>query len=471
MVKRSLFVFPTGIAYLSFLLFLGSCKKINEATELGGKLVPAVDNVHTFEVSLNTATQNRLLSDTDYVLYSDLVAVGDLFDPEFGHTHANIDFNISPSTIGTYPFVKTDSLTIDSVVLSLSYIAAYGDTLNNGIQTVHVYEIEQHTGFNDSSLYRYIDPATDFSTTGVELGSGTYTIRSLEDTTMLTRGTDTSYVNNVVRIKLDNALGQRFAQYDTSNGYKSDSLFRSLFAGLSIKADPGSNSLTYFNLTNTTDTKLTVYFRYGLHDTLSFDYVHAANGQSNFVDRQPGGNYLSYLNNGAGDLIYLQSAPGSYVAVTIPGLDTFSNKIIHRAEILAEKVPSISDDIFSAPVQMMLDRKNKLTPDTIFTLSNDLVTDITGNVGFPAFGGRLLSDNTVRFDISRYVQSIITQHAPNDTLRIYAPFRTTVFSPGLNSLISIKALSAVAQGRIVLAGGNYADPTKRLRLRIIYSNL
>lgn len=470
-MKSKILVLSIGIVFLSAFLFFPSCKKINQATELGDDLVPAVDNVHTFEVALGAITRNSLFTDTTQVLYSDLLALGDIDDPEFGHTHANIDFNITPSAFGAYPFIKNDSLNIDSVVLSLSYAGAFGDTLNNGMQTLHVYEIDPASGFNDSTLYKYADPATDFSTTGAELGSATFTVKNLKDTLTLIRGTDTTQVSNVVRIRLDNSLGIRFTQYDTTDGYKSDSLFRALFAGLAIKADPVGNAMSYFNLSDQINTKLTVYFRYGKSDTASFDFLHEVNGQSNYVNREIGGNYLTYLNSGAGDEVYLQSTPGSYVTIKIPALDSFSNKVIHRAEIVGEKIPSLSDDIFTAPSQLMLDRKNKLTPDTIFMLPNDLIADATGNIGFSSFGGTLLSDNTVRFNISRYVQSIVTRHEPNDTLRIYAPVRTNVFNSNLNTPISIHVIDAVAKGRIVLGGGNYADSTKRLRLRIIYSNL
>ncbi len=470
-MKIQISVFSSGIVFLSFLIFFSSCRRINEATELGDKLVPAVDNVHTFEVSLNAITNNALLVDSTKVLYNDLLALGDIDDPEFGHTHANIDFNISPSAFGTYPFVKTDSLNIDSVVLSLSYKAAYGDTLNNGIQTLHVYEVAPNSGFNDTTLYKYSDPSSDFPITGPDLGSATFSIKNLQDTVTLIRGTDTTQVNNVVRIKLDNSLGVRFAQYDTTNGYKNDSLFRTLFAGLAIKADPVGNALSYFDLSDFTNTKLTVYFRYGKNDTTSFDYYHALEGQTNYIDRQNGGNYLAYLNNGAGDKIYLQSAPGSYVSIKIPALDTFSNKVIHRAEIVATKIPSASDDIFTVPSELILDRKNKGNPDTAFMLQNDLIADVSGSVGFSSFGGTLLSDNTFRFNISRYVQGIITRHEPNDTLRIYAPLRTNLFNSNFNIPLSLSILEAIAKGRVVLGGGSYADSTMRLRLRIIYSNL
>jgi hypothetical protein len=475
-VKSRILVLSIGSVFFTSLIFL-SCKKINEATELGDGLLPAVDNVHTFEVALNAVTKNILINDSTQIFYSDIVALGDMNDPEFGHTHANIDFNITPAAFGTYPFVKPDSVVIDSVVLSLSYQGAYGDTVNNGIQTLRVYEIDQNSVFNnDTTLYKFSDPASDFATIGPQLGSATYTINKLKDTITLIRAGDTSKVSNVVRIRLDNSLGTRFAQYDTTSsatgGFKSDSIFRRLFRGFAIKADQTGNALSYFSLSDIAKTKLTVYYKYGNTVTSSFDFYHVVlRGQSNYINRQNGGNYLAYLNSGAGDRIYLQSTPGSYVSIKIPGLDVLGNKVIHRAELLALKIPSASDDAFTPPSRLILDRTNRGTPDTAFMLQNDLVADATGNIGFSAFGGTLLSDNTYRFNISRYVQSIVTKHEPNDTLRLYAPLRTTVYNSSFKTFLSIPVIDAIAKGRVVLGGGSHADSLMRLRLRIIYSNL
>jgi hypothetical protein len=477
-VKSRILVVSISSIFLCSLTFL-SCKKINEATTLGDDLVPAVDNIHTFEVALNTVTNNLLFNDTTLVGYYDFVAFGDFNDPEFGHTHANSCFSISPSSFGRYPFVKNDSkLKIDSVVLSLSYHDTYGDTLNDGIQTLRVYEVDPNSGFNDTSYYRtyyrFSDPASDFATTGSELGSATFSIKNLKDSIDVVRPGDTSKVTNVVRIRLDNSLGNRFAQYDTINGsnggFYSDSIFRSLFRGFSVKADPTGNALSYFSLSDITNTKLTVYYTYDT-TALSFDFYHAANGQSNYINRENGGNYLAYLNNGATDKVYLQSAPGSYVNITIPSLSTFSNKTIHRAELVADKIPSAADNIFIAPDQLMLDRKNSNTPDTIFLLDKDLLIDASGIPQFSSFGGKLRPDNTVRFDISRYVQSVITKHISNDTLRMSAPLRTRAFYSPLNIYLNIPVNSEMAKGRLVLGGGTYADSTMRLRLRIIYSDL
>ena len=473
-MKSRILVVLIGSIFLSSLTFLSSCKKVNEATTLGDDLIPAADNVHTFEVALNTVTNNVLFNDTTVVGYYDYVTLGDFNDPEFGHTHANAAFNITPSAFGSYPFGKQDSVEIDSVVLSLSYHGAYGDTIADGIQTLRVYEIDQNSGFNDTALFKFSDPASDFGTTGGQLGSATFAIQHIQDSIPLIRGSDTSYVKNVVRIRLDNSFGDRLASYDTTKGYKNDSLFKTLFAGFSVKADPTGNAMSYFNLADVANTKLTVYFRSvdnGKPDTSSFDFYHATRGQSNYINRENGGNYLAYLGNGAGDMVYLQSAPGSYVNIRIPSLDAFGNKAIHRAELIAVKIPSTGDNVFTAPDQLMLDRKNSNTPDTVFMLDKDLALNSSGLPVFSTFGGQLRSDNTVRFDISRYVQGIVTRHAANDTLRMYAPLRTRAFNSTFNQYLDIPVNSEIAKGRLVLGGGTFADSSMRLRLRIVYSDL
>ena len=476
---------PVLVLLISFVILIISCSKINEATTLGGGLLPAVDNVKTFEVALPAATKNLLMNDSSRVLFSDQVALGDINDPEFGQVHANFSFNVDPASFGVYPFAKPkDSITaIDSVVLSLAYKGAYGDTMSNGIQTVSVQEIPYSglgTGLRADSFYRYKDPNSDF--TGAQLGSATYTIRRLgtDSITIKNPGDTVGFkAVNVVRIRLNNNLGTRLAQLDTSSaspngGYASDSMFRTSFNGLSIKSAGGENALAYFSLTDTA-TKLIVYYRYKYNgkDTVGLvNFTHRVNGQSNYVNITPGGNWASALNNSSSDKIYIQSSPsGSYAGIKIPALDTFSNKVILRAEIIA--TPVSSGFPFSPPFRLMLDRIHHNVPDTAFLLQNDLVVGADGSINWSLFGGSILStDGAYHLNITRYVQEVITRKEPNDSLRLYAPLRTSVYASNLGAIISLPVSNRIAGGRVVLAGGNYtANPAIRLRLRIVYSNL
>jgi hypothetical protein len=487
--KRSLILL--SFAALFFLSLLGSCKKINEPTEIGDELIPPIDNINTFETFFSTLTDNvnHVENDSTKMGITDIAAIGNITnDPEFGQTNAAAYFDLSSTAYGTNPFNHQDSIVgVDSVVLSLAYERTFGDTLTP--QTVRVFEIAQTADFNDSTLYRYT--RGDFATTGAELGNRTFSASELNDSITHIRKSDTTKMVNVLRIRLPNSLTQRFASFDTTKsangGHKSDSIFKSLFKGLAIKADQGSgNALNYFDLNDNNNTKLTFYFRTqkgGKIDTATANYVHLnfnptiltehpanfINGQANVVKRTPANGWNNYLINQTAedDKLYIQSAPGSYAKITIPGLDTFSNNIIHRAELIVTRIPSSQDNIFIPPVQLLLDR---LSPnkDTTYIFDKDLVS--TAGLNFDLFGGALKS-NTYRFNITRYVQGIVTKHERNDILRLHAPLRSTLYFPGTTNTATVPILFEIANGRVILAGGNYSNPAMQLKLRVVYSKI
>jgi hypothetical protein len=477
--------------FLCSLVLLLSCRKINEATTLGDDLVPEVDNINTFDTTFSVETNNVLLTDTARLVYDDPVALGNITDdPEFGKTNAAVYFQINPRAYGTYPFTSKENLIIDSVVLSLSYIAGYGDT--NSMQTVRVFEVAPTSPFNDSTFYTFNEQ--DFETTGTELGSASFSIRSLRDSFPVIRK-DTQRVGNQLRIRLDNALGERFASYVATNGangaYYNDTVFKSLFRGLAIKADEGTgNGLAFFSLANTEKTRLTIYYKATKNntiDTAQVDFSHnlrflrpqvsSRGGQANTIRRQPAGGWAAYLSNGLplDDKLYIQSTPGvgGYGFIRIPALDTLQNKLIHRAELIVTRIPSAFDNLFAAPRQLFIDKINA-TDDSAFILDEFIIQTQQGpSYNYNSFGGRLQGDNTYRFNLTATVQDVLTGKEPNNRFRIYAPFETRPYNTETNpaSTTFIQAIPLPAFGRVVLAGGNYADPGMQLRLRVIYSKL
>ena len=157
----------------------------------------------------------------------------------------------------------------------------------------------------------------------------------------------------------------------------------------------------------------------------------------------------------------------------IPALDTFKNAVIHRAELVVNPLRSNQDGNFVQPLGLFLDRINA-TADTAFTFDTDMDVQASGfdfTYNFTSFGGGLKSDSTYRFNISKYVQDIITLKKPNQTLRLYAPLRAFVFSTRFGRRSQMYITNQPAYGRVVLAGGNYAVTGKRLRVRVIYSKL
>ncbi|HET7896403.1 MAG TPA: DUF4270 family protein, partial [Flavisolibacter sp.] len=219
-----------------FVIFLASCTKLNSPTELGDELLPTVDNVNTFDTTLNVIASYHPFNDSTKHLISESMALGQITDPEFGNTTADMYFNLSSPTYGSSPFYNKDSvIAIDSVVLSLAKVSGYGDTTGSQL-SVAVSEIQTDNGFNDTTLYRYDHPGF---TTGDVIGTKTFTVSSLTDSITLIRKTDTTKVGNVLRIRLDNSLGIKLKNFDTTaNGpYANDSSFRAAFRGLAVKTN------------------------------------------------------------------------------------------------------------------------------------------------------------------------------------------------------------------------------------------
>ena len=91
---------------LSLLFLVSSCKRINEATDLGDDLLPGIDGVHTFDTTLTSLqTFNHIFEadkDSVAVFRSDDHILGNISgDPLFGKTNAKIFLELKPST---YPW-------------------------------------------------------------------------------------------------------------------------------------------------------------------------------------------------------------------------------------------------------------------------------------------------------------------------------------------------------------------------------
>lgn len=474
-------IFLSVSAALTGLILYSACTKI-DVTDLGNELIPAVDNVKTFETVLDVQTDNFLYPDSTKITSDLLHALGIISDdPEFGGTEAKIYSNFSPGTTGTNPFgTVTDSVLIDSVVLSLAYGGYYGDS--NTVQHVEVYEIDPVAGnFTDSTYYIH---TPDFKVLPGLLGSKDVLFTTLNDSVLYRNAKDTVRTINELRIKLDTAFARKFVNYDTAVQYKNDSAFRTYFKGLAIKATSAGaakNGLAYFNLTSTTNTKLTFYTRVtndGKTDTTTATFAFNSNNQANLVTHTPAHAYQQSLANGNpnDDKIYIQSTPGSYATIKIPGLDTFAqvNRVIHRAELVIEQVPSLQDNIYTPPGLLFLDAVTNVG-DSIVTVRNDFIYNSqNGSYDISTFGGNYTKGKFV-FTLTRYLQSVVTKKMPYyRTMRIYAPVFTDPYiveSSGLTKAApyQIGVNTTVANGRVVVGGGSH--PTQKMRIRIIYSKI
>src|SRR5687767_4308631 len=466
-------------------LLFSSCKKINESTTLGDDVIPGVDGITTFETILSVEAFNELFTATNDSLgigSSDLHILGNIQnDPLFGKTNAKIFLELKPPF---YKFTfadKPDSLEIDSVVLVLGWKGNYGDT--NAMQRVKVYEMDPSNDFRTDTFFQIRDESFTYSTL---LGSKDFFPYQLNDSIKVFKDS----ASNQLRIRLDDSFGDRLLNFDSTAEYSSDSAFETHFRGFAIEADASmGNALMAFALTNEPSTKLAIYYRYnnnGQYDsTVSyFAFTGGLSAHHNYIKRDFSGTPLLAAQGGTtpDDLIYLLNAPGTYATLKIPALKTLSNRIIHRAELIVEQVYDVSDQTFGPPSALFVDVFDTSLAE-YKCVPYDFVPDQQGAhmVNFGMFGKSSTDafGNPIRkwtFNISRYVQNVLTKKEPVHDFRlvthryIFNMIRQNNFlNSGSFIATRVDINPLLAFGRVRVGGGNH--PSQRMRVRIIYSKI
>lgn len=486
-MKNRLHFFLPGIIVASIVLLFTACKKINEATELGGDLIPVVDNITTFDTTINIDAYNELfdaLSDSQRLGRSEEQFLGRINnDPLFGGTDARMFLELKPIN---YPYTfmnsKKDSLYLDSVVIILNYVETYGDSMVP--QTVNVYEISQTSEFKDSV---YLIRENSFTYAGL-LGTATILPANLDDSVKAFRDTTLKQM----RIRLDDNFGRRLLDYDSVPGpngaYASDSAFRSKFRGFAFQSMNSGNAVMGFNLGGV-NTKLAIYYRYkkNIQEDTTVDYFRftTLSAAANYVQRDHSTGEINAAQGGStpDQLVYIQNTPGTFATLKIPDLANISNRLVHRAELIVEQVYHASDTLFPAPEFLYLDAHDStiVSPRKKFrTIPYDLSYDGQdyNRVSFGSFPLRKVDGNGKsvkiwKFNISRYVQHVLTNTVPLYDLRLSAPFAVVsqYGTPPISgdATIGFFVNQTIVKGRVRLGGGNH--PTQRMRLRLIYSKI
>ena len=460
---------------IAIILYISSCTKIR-TTEIGDELIPSVDNVTVFDTTLEVISEFYSLPDSTRISSSVDHVLGLMEDPTFGKTTGEIYVRMNPQSKG-YPFGKSpDSIVgLDSVVLGLRYTGVYGDT--NSVQSLKVYEVDQGTAFKDSSLgYLISHPPFAANTLIGEKNNIVFT--TLNDSLTYTRGKDTVKTVNEVRVPISNSYGLKLMNLDTAK-YRNDTTYRENVTGFAIRMDPSSpvrRALSYYNLVDV-GTKLTFHYRRifnGKLDTVVTDFVFRTRANANLVSRDPTGTpYGNQLVNGTvnQEQLYLQSSPGSYALLKIPGLSGLANGLIYKAVLTTDRLEGTDDKLFKEPSLLFLDAVDSAA-NKYLTIPNSFPFNQTAAPLYynPAQFGGFLANGRYEFDLSRYVQGIVTRKEKNYALRLYAPFYTDPFlSTTSSSSLPMTINSPLTRGRVIVAGG--ANPVKKLRLYIIYSKI
>lgn len=478
-------------------LFIGflfsACTRIG-TTELGLGLLPSMDSYNTKDTILDVETETADRLDSTKFYGSDDYVVGSITnDPLFGTTTANMFFQLKPSFFPYSTRGSKDSVIVDSAVLILSYKGFYGDSSSPVI--LNLKRISASTPLNIDTLYASNYPEAYNIQSDVSMANP-YTLN-------FSRVQDSVFnrfeaAKNQIRIPLNKTFTDLFLKtFDSTNAYKSDTTLRQYFPGFALTANSASNNnvLVRISLTDT-NTKLALYYKTnsttttGARDTIVdyFKFSIYGNGYANFIKRNRTGSEASkHIGVAKDSLVYVQTSPGTLVKIKIPGLKTFANKIIHRAELIAEQVPvtapSSLESKWTAPSYLFLGAY-----DSAFKLIRNVPNDYQGtqnSTQFARFGGKVVYktiqgyDNvaTYNFDLSRYVQGIVSRKDTIFDLRLIAPVNETIkyvpqYPYNLSSsfdYISSFFANSPAIGRVRLGGGSHSK--FRMRLKVYYSDL
>ncbi len=506
-------ILSLSISSLAFLVLLAwGCTKI-DTTSIGSDLIPEVDNVNTFADTLEIITTQGVFDgiyrDTTKLSKSEEPVLGMIensADPMMGGTKADLYLQFKPPFypyyIGRQP--KDTIVEADSVVLCLSYKSFYGDS-TTPVQ-LQVYRVSEDASLAWDSVIvgggvsTYMQGNINFAPLVEEPLSNVVNvdIRRMKDTVKISAAKDP--VINQIRIKLSNTFRDQLFSRDSvrnsiKNAFIADSVFRLFNNGFAIKAQ-GGKALMYLNLLED-NTRLELHYKKkngGPVDTTYSVFYYNSGLQGESIRPGSVANNIVRTRNAlpVGDQeLYLQTTPGTFANLYIPGLSTMPNRIIHRAEIQIEQIPDpVLDKIFTEPNYLYLDLVDTgatkwksiyfdLNPNTFY--DPDFKTKLVpfypanGEVDFSYFGGfarektDAMGERTYyTLNITRHVQQIVTRRTNNYKFRL---FPAHSFTYPQHAAVQIPYRNAIAYGRVKIGGGANTNPQYRMKVRVIYSNI
>ncbi len=431
------------IAILACLLviFSTSCKKEtsaiglemqDEASLLSSKLID------TITIDAITVVQDSVPTDG---LPTNVLGV--LHDPIFGSTVASVytqyALDVNNVTFGSNPQV-------DSVILTIRLLSAYGDTLAPlSIQVRELAEaIEEEKTYYES---------TNFNTKGENLLADPSQVFLARPNAFIE--VDGSSIDPHLRIPLSTGFGQYFI--DNVSNLTDNETFKSFFNGLAIECKSTNSNVGVLLSCNflTSVSGLTIYY----HNDNGAAKAKFINGNTELrvntylQDYQQGSTALRhqiFAQDGAttDEQLFCQSGAGVRTELKFPYLiSSFKDKkiIVNKAELV---ISNIDDNPTFSPssalgLQAITQEGNlSVVPD------DDVVT---GNSDF--FGGVYDDENEeYRFRITRYIQNLMVGDA---TLQ--------------PQLYLVSNSYANIPGRLVLGGTNPSNPAQRIRLEITYT--
>ncbi len=481
------------LSALFAILGIAACTKI-VSTDIGiGELIPPIDGVTVKDTTLEVIVNTYDTSTTGLGLES-INALGIYNDPEFGQTHTEAYVQMLP---GSFPFrfaVPKDSIrTIDSVVLVLQTNGLYyGDSTKN--LGFRVYEVNDPTFVYNSSAPYFSVNQTFTASTEITYNNNEQFINSLSINDSIKAFGDSTGLNQM-RVRLNNAVAQKIINMDTAS-YRNDTLFKQAFHGIKVASTSGDGLVPVLLSTS----RIAIYYKYtnrtdGSDDT-TVTYLRPLLGSasSNYIQVNRSGTQLTSLPLGdtatGTEFVYLQSAPGVYARAKVPGLSSFQNRMIYRAELIIDEVPQSTLNKFSPNLFISgfeNDRRILLKDATIGQKTNSMGQGINAFYisGLDRFGStpfvkkdtlNSLNYHQYNFKLTAHVQDVVRGITPNYPLDIFVPFKDSAYSKLLGRYVQIQGGSGGSYYNLnypvihrTKIYGNNTNSSHKMRLRIVYS--
>ncbi|MCH2082264.1 MAG: DUF4270 domain-containing protein [Saprospiraceae bacterium] len=401
-----------GIGILFVMALFIGMQSCNDPTSIGAELLEE-DQANVGFSDTITLKATTILSDTIRT-YSPSAQIrsylfGDMTDPIFGRSKSELYLEARLS------FLQPDffSIDVDSVVLVLPYDTAsfFGIWQEEfGLDVFEMFEKMDRTADYNSDV--------SFMTDAVPMGSYTFTPNP-DTLTVIDYSSgfpDTVSVVNQLRLPLDPELGTRLTRLDSAS-YQSDSAFIEVLNGIYLQPTLGTNGLISFDLFNSPDGGIFLY--YTQNDTVPLQYHYQFNPFSAKVasfEHEITGTIVETAVNDAdptADLVFSQGMAGVDVKIELPDLSYLQNSIINKAEIELSIAPVDGDDTdaYSFIPQLVLGRDNDDQTDRVVIEDIEIITLRGLDLG-NAFGGQVLEGDenepsTYLMNIAAYLQNYI----------------------------------------------------------------
>lgn len=440
MKTKQYFLYAVIVILVGFI----SCKKVPQ--KIGNGLQPEGSYIKVAFTSENDVVTEIERIDSLSTKSASLSLIGSLNDPHFGRSDLSFYTQIGLTSNSVQ---WGDGAVVDSIILQMVYSGYYGDTLSP--MTLRIYEVLEDM-YADSSNY-YSNTVLSY---GNELANYTFLPRPKTKSNI----DDDSLTNAVIRIPIDEALGERFIN-DEATAFTSNTVFMNYFKGLYLTCEPAANtgSICYFNVLNT-KSYMRVYY-HNDYDTsfynfnVSDKYVRFNHFEHDYTTALSPITFNDTSNN---PYLYVQSTAGVRSRIQFPNLakwaeDMNTNILINEAKLILSGVTGsingVDNDttIFTPPVQLVAVKANG---DGSYTLLPDQF------VGTNYFGGYYDPDtDQVWFRISEYIQDLILKGSDAEDHGIYI----YTYAGAYNAK------------RWIFGGADNEDPAKRVKLEIVYSQI